>query len=264
MPELPDCLYEPAGDRFVATALTRGPWDPGHQHAGPPAALLSREVDRVSGLAGGQTARIVFDILRPVPVAPLRVSARVLRPGRRVEQIEASLFDDGGQELMRATAWRMRRAEVELPPGVTVPEAPPPGPEGGDPGDFSFWHGDVAYYAGLDWSFIRGGFGAPGPCLVWTRLKVPLVAGEETSPLERLLVMADAASGVSAVLDWSEYLFINVDLGIHLERPPSGDWFAMDAATRIGDAGAGLCTSVLSDHRGRLGITTQSLLVDRR
>ena len=34
--------------------------------------------------------------------------------------------------------------------------------------------------------------------------------------------MADAASGISHVLDWQEWVFINVELGIHLERPPGG------------------------------------------
>ena len=48
-------------------------------------------------------------------------------------------------------------------------------------------------------------------------------------------------------------MFINVELGIHLERPPEGYWMAMDATTRLGPSGAGLCTSVLSDERGRVG-----------
>lgn len=271
MTELPACLYErpsaAAGaddEWFEATGLTRGPWNPSHQHAGPPAALLSRAIDRVSALQDGQSVRLSFDILRPVPVAGVRVSTRVLRPGRRVELLEASLIDQEGDELMRCTAWRMRRLEVDLPGAVGVPDPPPPGPEGGAVGDFGFWQGDVAYHRALEWRFIRGGFDAPGPALVWTRLLVPLVAGEEPTPLERLLVMSDAASGVSAVLDWDRYLFINVDLAVHLERPPSGEWFAMDATTRIGDAGAGLCTSVLSDQRGRVGVSTQSLLVEPR
>ena len=38
-------FYEHDGTRYLATGLTRGPWDPGAQHAGPPAALLGREFD---------------------------------------------------------------------------------------------------------------------------------------------------------------------------------------------------------------------------
>jgi hypothetical protein len=46
---VPDSFYEPDGDRFVSTELTRGPWDPDAQHAGPPAALIGREVERLGG-----------------------------------------------------------------------------------------------------------------------------------------------------------------------------------------------------------------------
>jgi acyl-CoA thioesterase len=91
-----------------------------------------------------------------------------------------------------------------------------------------------------------------------------LIAGEDITPLERLLVMADAASGVSAVLDWDRWMFINVDLGVHLERPPQGEWMAMAASTQMGDQGAALCTSRLYDERGRVGVSTQSLLVGPR
>ena len=99
---------------------------------------------------------------------------------------------------------------------------------------------------------------------MWTRLTQQLVAGEAPTPLQRLLVMADAASGASAELDWNKWLFVNVDLGIHLERPPAGEWMAMDARTRIGPSGAGLCTSVLFDSAGRVGQSTASLLVASR
>jgi hypothetical protein len=260
---MPAALYEAAGEGlYSATALTRGPWNPEHQHAGPPAALLAREVERASAIVGGQTARLSYDILAPVPVATVEVSARVLRRGRRVEQIEGTLTADG-QPCMRLTAWRMR---IEQTPEIATPEPPPPPPDSGRADNFEGWPGtcDVAYKDALEWRYISGAFADPGPATVWSRLKFPVVAGEDATPLERLLVMADAASGVSARLDWHKWLFVNIDLGIHLERPPRGEWMAMDAETRIGDTGAGLCTSVLSDGLGRVGVSTQSLLVTPR
>jgi hypothetical protein len=262
---VPEALYERGADgSFVATELTRGPWNPDHQHAGPPAALLSRAIDRAGGIAAGQTARLSFDILAPVPIGPMHVATNVLRPGRRIEQIEATLTgEDPDKPLMRATAWRMRSGET---PEVATPEPPPAPPEAASVSNLPGWPGDdeVAYRDALEWRWVEGAFDVPGPACVWSRLKVPLVAGQEVTPLERLLVMADAASGVSSVLDWNAWLFVNVDLGIHLERPPHGEWMAMDAKTRIGDAGAGLCTSVLSDGLGRVGVSTQSLLVEPR
>src|SRR5215210_4023485 len=262
MTELPGCLYEPDGDRFHPTGLTRGPWDPGFQHAGPPAALLARAVEQASAVSPGQFGRLGFDILRPVPLAPHRVTTRTLRPGRNVEQIEATLSDaESGENLMRLTAWRLRREELELPGGLGAPDPAPAPPGEGVSSLPAFWTEPVAYHAALDWRFVHGEFDAPGPAVTWTRLRVPLVGDEPASPLERLLVMADAASGISHVLDWTRWVFINVDLGIHLERAPEGEWMAMDAVTRLGPAGAGLCTSVLSDERGRVGVSTQSLRV---
>jgi hypothetical protein len=265
MTDLPTCLYEPDGDRFHPTGLTRGPWDPGFQHAGPPAALLARAVERAAGITPGQAGRLGFDILRPVPLAPHRIQTRVLRPGRNVEQIEATLLDAGSDDaLMRLSAWRLRREELELPDGIGKSDPPPPPPAGGVSSLPAFWTEPVAYHAALDWRFVAGDFDTAGPATTWTRLRVPLVAGEPAAPLERLLVMADAASGISHVLDWTQWVFINVELGIHLERPPEGEWMAMEAETRLGPSGAGLCTSVLSDERGRVGVSTQTLRVTRQ
>ena len=264
-PRVPDALYESDEDgRFSPTELTRGPWNPDHQHAGPPAALLARAIEGASTIAAGQTARLSFDILAPVPIAPLAVATRTLRAGRRIEQIEATLSGtDGDKPLMRANAWRMRTLES---PEVATPEPPPPSHAEARSVGFEGWPGEdeIAYRDALEWHWISGSFTDPGPACVWTRLSYPLVAETETSPLERLLVMADAASGVSAMLNWHEWLFVNLDLAINLERPPRGEWMAMDAQTRIGDTGAGQCTSVLSDGLGRVGTSAQSLLVERR
>jgi hypothetical protein len=160
---------------------------------------------------------------------------------------------------MRLGAWRLRREELPLPDGLGEPDPPPAPPTEGTSSVPAFWTEPVAYHAALDWRFVAGEFDAPGPATAWTRLRVPLVGDEPPSPLERLLVMADAASGISHVLDWTRWVFINVDLGIHLERQPEGEWMAMDAVTRVAPTGAGLCTSVLSDERGRVGVSTQTL-----
>ena len=263
---LPRALYEPDGDRLVPTALTRGPWDPGHQHAGPPSALLARAVERAGGIEDGRLVRLGVDILRPVPLEPLRAEARVIRGGRRVEQVEAVLTAAAdGTEVMRARAWRMRAEAVALPAGLDEPDPPPAGPGGFPvaprPG---FWTDEVAYFAALEWRFVSGSFDHPGPAAVWSHLRVPLVAGEAVTPLERLLVMADAASGISAVLDWTRYTFANVDFNVVLERPPAGEWMAMDARTHPGDRGAGTCVGVLSDTRGRIGASTQALFIAAR
>src|SRR4051794_39242273 len=89
-------FYRPLGEgRYESTPHTAGPWDPASQHAGPPAALLGRELERCSPREGTLLARISYEILGPVPVGELSVSARVARPGRTVELLEAVLEADG-------------------------------------------------------------------------------------------------------------------------------------------------------------------------
>src|SRR4051794_32650024 len=262
--DLPAALYLPTDDGYLATALTIGPWDPGLQHAGPPAALLAREAERVSAIDGGQTVRLAYDILAPVPVGRGRVSAQVVRPGRRIELVEAALSGQDGRPLMRLTAWRMRVRED----GATPPDAPPfpvaSGPAESRPEVAAFFGQDVAYHRALEWRFAAGGFNAPGPAAAWTRPCCDLVEGEPMTPLEHLLVMTDAASGISASLDWTRATFANVDLTVALHRPPRGEWLGMDAATVLGSAGAAQCFAVLFDTGGAIGRSAQSLFVEPR
>ena len=258
---MPESFYEADGERFASTELTRGPWDPETQHAGPPAALLGREVERLEDAEEFQVARITFEILRAVPIAPLRVEARVVRPGRRVQLVEGSLSDQEG-EVMRATAWRLRTAPVELPE-LPQPE-PPPGPEAAEPRDFVPTGQEVGYHTAMEYRFLEGAFREPGPAKVWMRMRHPLVGGEQTSPLQRVLTAADSGNGVSATLDWRRFLFINVDLSVHLERMPAGEWVCLDAITLPQPNGVGIADTLLLDERGRIGRGLQSLLVSAR
>lgn len=259
-----DAFYERSGEgRYVATELTRGPWDPGSQHAGPPSALLGREIESLDGAGEFQVGRVVFEILRPLPIGPVTVASRVLRPGRRVQLVEASLSGEAG-ELMRASAWLLRKSELELPAGAVAEDAPPQGPEEGWTPEFFPTGQDVGYHTAMEWKAVAGAFLEPGPATVWMRMRQPLVAGEEPTPLQRALVAADVGNGISAVLDWRSYVFINVDLTVHFERMPEGEWVCVDAVTRPQPTGIGTAESRLSDRHGRIGQAAQSLLIAAR
>ena len=121
-----DAFYIDDGDnRFTSTERTIGPWGPDSQHAGPPAALLGRSIELCEPRPDMQVASIVFDILKPVPVAPIRVEARVARPGKSVELVEATM-SAGDTEVMRARAWRIRTGTHDLDYEYD-PGSPPPG-----------------------------------------------------------------------------------------------------------------------------------------
>jgi hypothetical protein len=275
-----DSFYVPDGGGFVSTELTRGPWDPGSQHAGPPAALIGREIERLGAEDGRRrVGRITYEILRPVPIARLSVSARVARPGRSVEMVEATLADDSAEPFMRATAWRLREGAVELPSELTGAGGPgdagslsstlrpgfaPPGPEEAEPRPFFDTGQDVGYHTAMEYRFVSGAFLERGPATVWMRPRCALVAGEELSPLQRVLVAADSGNGVSATLDLRRYLFINVDLSVHLHRLPEGDWVCLDAITIPEPEGVGISDTALYDQRGPIGRAAQTLLIAER
>jgi hypothetical protein len=261
---VPDAFYEIDGDRYVATELTRGPWDPGAQHAGPPAALLAREIERLPDAGEFQVGRITCEILRSVPIAPVRVATRTLRPGRRVQLVEAELSDEAGEPLMRASAWRLRTSPVEIPPEAMAADEPPPAPEQGAEVEFFPTGQELGYHSAMEVRFVKGGFIEAGPALVWLRMRQSLVAGEEPSPLQRVMVAADVGNGVSASLDYQRYLFINVDITVHLERLPVGEWVCVDAQTLPQPSGNGTAESVLSDQSGRIGRALQTLLIAQR
>jgi Thioesterase-like superfamily len=259
-----EAFYARDGDSFAPTAWTRGPWDPDAQHAGPPAALVARAIEALEPAeAGFQVARFTLEILRPIPLNPLRVDARVVRPGRRVQYAEASLLDERG-EVARASVWRVLRASDAVP---AAGQEPPPFdlPTGAAelPVFDAPWEGE-SYFTAMEWRVARGAFFEPGPAAAWMRPRIALVDGEETSPLARVLIVADSGNGISSVASPLEYLFINIELTVHLFRLPVGEWVCLDAVSRIDPSGIGVAESVLWDEAGRIGRGNQALLVARR
>jgi hypothetical protein len=245
-------------DRFISTDHTRGPWTPEAQHAGPPSALLGRIIER-AGRDDFQVARITLEILGPVPVDELTVRAEIVRPGKNVELVEASLSASDA-EVMKARAWLIRRQELAFE-APFVDLSPPPGPENGhDTAELP----EVGYLRAMETRFVAGAFSEPGPATAWFRMRHALVEGEDISPLVRVLIAADSGNGISSSIDWSKWFFINTDLSVYLHRMPEGEWVCLDALTVPEQHGIGLAVSTISDQRGTIGRGLQSLYIGPR
>ncbi len=249
------------GERFHATFSTTGPWFADAQHAGPPSALIIRALERCDARPGTLLSRITVEVLGPVPTGEVQVRAEVERPGRSIELLAAELVA-GGRAVLRARAWRVAAGdtgEVQLGAAAPLPapdtvRARPERPEGWLPG----------FLDTVEWRWLRGWLAEPGPGTVWGRQRVPLVAGEQPSPLQRLAVVADSGNGAAAPLDLLDWLFVNTEITLHLHREPRGEWIAVDAATVIGPAGVGTVSGLLFDADGHLGRSAQALVVRRR
>jgi hypothetical protein len=267
---VPEAIFERHGDLFLPTEATIGPWSREAQHGGPSTMLLAREVERVGAAQPMRVVRLTVELLRPVPVRPLRVSARLARAGRRADRVEATLHADE-VEVARALALRIRRHAFEAPPPEQ--EAPPALPEkeidwGPNAWGASGWakHGSEANYGslGVELRLAAGTVTESGPASVWVRLRLPVVTGEEPSPLMRAAAAADFANGVSWVLDPTQFLFVNPDLSVHLHRQPAGEWICLAARTHLNSDGIGVAEGVLYDLQGRIGAALQSLVVEPR
>lgn len=257
-------LFVPDGDRWVPTGSSRGPWDPASLHGGPVAALVVRELERVSAPIPARLARVTVELLRPVPLEPLEISWQVVRPGAKVGLVEVELRRAaGGERLVLARGLRIRTAEVDFPvtedPDVPALPAHPSLSAG-----MRYPDGLHAFHShAVEHRFASGAFGEVGPMFDWTRLVVQVVPGEQPSPWQRVAASADFGNGLSALVPFGEGLFINPDLTIHLWREPVDDWVGLDAVTRASDSGIGMAESALWDSRGRIGRSVQSLLLDR-
>lgn len=260
---MPQGFYVRDSDRLFSTEYTRGPWSSQLQHGGPPAALLAGAIERFGADAAEfVVARLTFEFLRPVPMGAFTVATTAVRLGTRAQRIDGALMHEG-VEVVRAHALRIRRGSVTLPSPRCPRHGAPRGPAGLEPSSFPFFRDRVGYHTGVEVRISRGVWGK-GPSTAWMRLRVPLVAGEPTSPLEALVTVADAGNGVCPVLDTRQYTFVNPDLTIHLDRHPIGEWFALDARSTADGVGVGLTQSELHDRDGELGRALASLVIEAR
>ena len=259
----PDHVFEIDGDLAVPTELARGPWSPHAQHGGAPSALLAGQLETFDLGTATFPARFTLELMRPVPLTPLRIARQTIRAGKKVQLVQGSLFADD-VEVVRATLLRLREHEVDFaaePVAGEYEPMPPPGPAEPLMGRGAFTLG-TGFWNTVEVSRVGGGWDQPGPADMWLRLVVPIVAGEETSPFQRVAAAGDFGNGVAAAFDRGRYSCINPDLTITLHRLPVGAWVGLDSATFPERTGFGVAESVLHDEQGRIGRAIQTVLIE--
>jgi len=260
------------GDRFLPTDSAGSPWGPKVLHGGPPAGLLARTIEHATPDPELQVARLTIDLLRPVPKAPLTTETRVVREGKRIAVLEASLLAEG-VEVSRASALLLRRSDVALPTHVLPPPrwvASHEGVPATSIGSVLTAEGKVppsrfgelkGFHTTVE---VRRVAGEGGRGTAWIRIPVPFVAGEETSPLVRLAATSDFGNALGYIRPAESVGFINADISLHLHRLPEGEWICLEAQSCAQEYGLGLVESVVHDTHGPIGRVTQALIVNQR
>jgi hypothetical protein len=263
-PRAPDvgAFYDLRADGGIrSNRATVGPWSPALQHGGPPAALLGLNLEVLGGSTRARIARLTFDFLGPVPVADLTVTTAVVRPGSRI-QLSSAVLRTADRTVLQATAWHVLAESgrsVAVPHSFVAPPIPLEETTSHFPGVGPFPYADA-----IEWRFVTGSFDELGPATVWTRCRIPVLRGVPLTGLQRVLVMVDAANGISASLPITAWTFVPIDLTVVLERHPDEEWVGMSAATTIGTDGIGFTDTILFDARGLIGRALQSLFVAPR
>jgi hypothetical protein len=208
--------------------------------------------------------RLTANLLRPLPIAELEIEVATDYSGRNSAHYSARMWGEG-KELARFTALAQRESELTLPDALDchpLPQAPR-APAESAVQRMPFGR-RLPGYADLVENRIASGSFFRGRCAAWFRLRRPLVEDEVPSGYQRVAVAADSGNGISAVLDFARYSFVNCDLTINLLRRPLGEWICVDARTLLAANGCGLAESQLFDEAGLIGRGTQSLAVRAR
>jgi hypothetical protein len=245
---------------FRATSHVGGAWTAHEQHIAPALGLLVHAVERDRDARRGDglvLGRLSFDILGTIPIDDVGTAVRVLRPGRTVELVEATLSHDGRAAVL-ARAWLLQPGDTAQLAGSPLPSIPPPG-------EVPLWDGSGVWPGGFIASVeVRRRQLEPGRAAFWVRTPVPLIADEDVSGLASAAGLFDIANGMTVRVSPQDVAFPNLDLTAHLFREPAGAWVGFDTTVSFGPDGRGLTSSVLHDTDGPIGTMSQILTVRPR
>lgn len=246
--------------RFDATSAVQGAWNVDEQHIAPTFGLLTHILER-DHLARHDAplamSRISFDILGTLPIDTVELSTRVVRPGRTIELVEATLTH-AGRPAVIARAWFTVEADTSEIAGTAL--EPMPSPDTMPTWEATaIWPGEFVTTADAHRAEVE-----PGRARFWVRPRLPLLEGEEVSATARMLGVVDFANGFTPRVPPASAYFPNIDLTAHLFRAPESEWTGFDTRVSFGPRGHGLTHSVLHDLHGPLGTVQQTLTVRPR
>jgi hypothetical protein len=251
------------GDLLFPAEFAASPWGP-VLHGRLIGGLTARAAEEARAADPDLLcSRLTVDMFRSAPLAPLRVSVRPVRSGRRIAVHEVTVeLQDG--PIGQGKLVLLRRSEQ--PPG-TLPPAPswnvPTPAELGPPAPAA---------TGRRWSpawetwRLPGPQGpdSPGPVLsggMWMREIHPLVTGEPLTPLVRVAMAADMVSPATNSSDQG-LAFINADYTIYLGREPEGEYVGIQPSAHISALGVAAGHGVLHDQRGAVGFVTTTAVAN--
>lgn len=257
-------LFLRDGDLFIPTDAARGPWNPDYLHGGPVTGLAAHALTQAAGGAGLRLARLTVDLLRPVPQAPLHADTRLVRPGKRLQVLEMSLYA-GDKEVTRASGLFLEQSSIPVPEHGRFPgadDAPPAAAEAKSLSDAAGWgrrYSPHGFHTTAEAVVLAGAQGG-GHGRVWMRLPLALVADQPTDPLVAAATLCDFGNGVGQLHLGERLGSINTDVTLYLHRHPQGEWVGLDSRSNMQETGMGLVETTLFDGQGPFGRVLQATI----
>ena len=250
-------FFHADGDTLVPAAFATSPW--GRVLHG---RLIGGLVARAAEQARAEDpelrcGRLTVDLFRAVPLAPVSVTTRPVRTGRRIVVLDVTVEQDG-EPAGQGRAVLLRGSEQ--PDGTFRPPPPPwdvkTPPELGPPRSSAGRRWPPPWES---WQ-VADGSGRLSDGL-WIRDTHPLISGEPLTPLVRLALAADLASPVSNFSDRG-LSFINADYTVYLGREPHDEYVGIEPAWHISEAGVAAGHCVVHDLRGPVGFVSTAAVAN--
>jgi hypothetical protein len=262
--EDPQSLFEPDGAFLNPTAAAAGPWRPDALHGGAVSALLSHALAE----DGWVLARVTIDLMRRVPLELLRIVPGPVSTTRRLLRKSVELWADS-RMVAKGEALLLPQVDIDLPHQTDRCIRPPedldqqPSPESRIAISKRVGHTSFVSHA-VSMRTQRRSVSHSDTFVYWLKLLLPVVAGQDITPLQRVTAGADYANGGFSTLSFEEWSFVSLDLTVQLIRPARGEWIAVTNDSLAANTGIGLGDAELYDVNGRIGRATATLLVERR
>lgn len=243
--------------RFQPTEHVGGGWDPNEQHIAPAIGLLTHlvEVDRDQRRSDGLVlSRVNCDILGVIPLEPVEVEIRVIRPGRTIELVEATLTHNGRTALV-LRAWLLQSmplAELAGSGFIPMPE----------PIELEEWVPAQVWQGGfVKTVVVRRVSHDVGRAQSWVRTPIHLIENETVSDTARMFGLIDLANGLAPRVMAEVATYPNIDLSASIFRQPVGELIGLDTTVSFGPCGVGLTETVIHDRLGAVGTSSQTLTI---
>ena len=243
-------IFEPRRRRVRAERARARAVGPKAQHGGAPAALLAREIERVTPGRGHARRAHHLRVPGPVPLLPLEADAWIQRPGARLPDRRggAAPAGEGGRPRAGRPACAARRRASRTRRSAR-PRRRCEGRARRVPSPFPAQATGRAFTAPGWTSASRAARLRHRACARLVSLRASAGRGRarraRCSAWSRLPTSATASAGSSTSTGTSSS---NTDLTVHLHRDAVGEWVLIDAATVADPVGAGLASSRIHDE----------------